>query len=99
MKHHATYAHTLAAAHTREHGERQTLDAHLRACQACGQEAAAFEAAAAPLAAAGSQPPPASARAQVMAAIDQVRQLPPHVPATATPGNPLLLMPLRLRAR
>ncbi|MFJ8011189.1 anti-sigma factor domain-containing protein [Streptomyces sp. NPDC096339] len=84
MKHHATDAHTLAAAYTLgalDDGEREAFDAHLRACEACGQEAAEFEATAARLASAVSQPPPASAKAQVMAAIDGVRQLPPHIPA------------------
>ncbi|MFI8962777.1 anti-sigma factor [Streptomyces sp. NPDC053493] len=85
MKHHATDAHTLAAAYALgalEDGERQAFEAHLHACEACRQEAAEFEATAARLAAAVAQPPPASAKAQVMAAIDGVRQLPPRVPAT-----------------
>lgn len=87
MKHHATDAHTLAAAYALgalEDGERKGFDAHLQACEACRQEAAEFEATAARLAAAVSQPPPAAAKAQVMAAIDGVRQLPPRVPAVPT---------------
>ncbi|MEU9321423.1 anti-sigma factor [Streptomyces sp. NPDC048295] len=86
MKHHATDAHTLAAAYALgalEDSERQAFDAHLQACEACRQEAAEFEATAARLAAAASQPPPATAKAKVMAAIDGVRQLPPRVPAPA----------------
>ncbi|MFE0699825.1 anti-sigma factor [Streptomyces sp. NPDC058872] len=86
MKHHATDSHTLAAAYALgalEDGERQAFDAHLQACEACRQEAAEFEATAARMAAAVVQPPPATAKAQVMAAIDGVRQLPPRVPATA----------------
>ncbi|MFD9727186.1 anti-sigma factor [Streptomyces sp. NPDC059072] len=85
MKHHATDAHTLAAAYALgalEDDERQAFDAHLQACEACRQEAAEFEATAARLAAAAAQPPPASAKTQVMAAINEVRQLPPRVPAT-----------------
>ncbi|MFH7599714.1 anti-sigma factor [Streptomyces racemochromogenes] len=86
MKHHATDAHTLAAAYALgalEDDERQAFDAHLQACEACRQEAAEFQATAARLAAAVSQPPPPSAKAQVMAAIGGVRQLPPHLPARA----------------
>lgn len=84
MKHHANDAHALAAAYALgalEDGERQAFEGHLRACEACRQEAAEFGATAARLAAAVAQPPPAAAKAQVMAAIDGVRQLPPRVPA------------------
>ncbi|MFB9593690.1 anti-sigma factor [Streptomyces racemochromogenes] len=87
MNHHATDAHTLAAAYALgalEDDERTAFDAHLHACEACRQEAAEFEATAARLAAAVSQPPPAAAKAQVMAAIDGVRQLPPRLPTHAT---------------
>ncbi|MDH6543989.1 anti-sigma factor [Streptomyces sp. SPB4] len=90
MKQHATDAHTLAAAYALgalEDGERQDFDAHLQACEACRQEAAGFEATAARLAAAVSMPPPASAKARVMAAIDGVRQLPPRVPAPASTAS------------
>ncbi|MEU9237201.1 anti-sigma factor [Streptomyces subrutilus] len=91
MRHHATDAHTLAAAYALgalEDGERKDFDAHLQACEACRQEAAEFEATAARLAAAVSQPPPAAAKAQVMAAIDGVRQLPPRIPASAAKPAP-----------
>ncbi|MFI1654720.1 anti-sigma factor domain-containing protein [Streptomyces sp. NPDC020472] len=84
MKHHATDAHTLVAAYALgalDDDERKDFDAHLRTCEGCRQEAAEFEATTARLAAAVSQPPPAVAKAQVMAAIDGVRQLPPRVPA------------------
>ncbi|MEU4064637.1 anti-sigma factor [Streptomyces wedmorensis] len=84
MKHHATDDHALAAAYALgalEDGERQAFDAHLQACEACRQEAGEFEATTARLAAAVSQTPPAVAKAQVMAAIDGVRQLPPRIPA------------------
>lgn len=92
MKHHATDAHTLAAAHALgalEDDERRAFAAHLRACEACRQEAAEFEATAARLAAAVSQPPPPAAKAQVMAAIDGVRQLPPRVAAPGSAGPAL----------
>ncbi|MFB7394743.1 anti-sigma factor domain-containing protein [Streptomyces sp. NPDC056191] len=84
MKHHTTDAHTLAAAYALgalDDIERQDFDAHLRSCEACRQEAAEFQATTARLAVAVSQPPPAAAKAQVMAAIDGVRQLPPRIPA------------------
>ncbi|KMO94562.1 anti-sigma factor [Streptomyces roseus] len=87
MKHHATDAHTLAAAYALgalDPGERAHFGAHLQACEACREEAAEFEATAARLAAAVSQPPAASAKAQVMATIDGVRQLPPRVPTSAS---------------
>ncbi|MFC6981965.1 anti-sigma factor [Streptomyces cirratus] len=83
MKHHASDAHTLAAAYALgalEDGERKEFDAHLRTCEACRHEAAEFEATAARLAAAVAQPPPAAVKPQVMAAIDGVRQLPPRIP-------------------
>ncbi|MFB6514728.1 anti-sigma factor [Streptomyces virginiae] len=85
MKHHVSDTHTLAAAYALgalDPDERKDFDAHLRECEACRQEAAEFEATAARLAAAVAQPPPASAKPQVMAAIDGVRQLPPRIPAT-----------------
>ncbi|WP_030655282.1 MULTISPECIES: anti-sigma factor [Streptomyces] len=91
MNHHATDAHTLAAAHALgalEDDEHQAFDTHLQACEACRQEAAEFQATAARLAAAVSQPPPASAKAHVMAAIDGVRLLPPRIPThAATPAR------------
>ncbi|MFJ3586757.1 anti-sigma factor [Streptomyces sp. NPDC090127] len=99
MKHHASDAHTLAAAYALgalEPGERQDFDAHLQACEACRQEAAEFEATAARLAAAVSQPPPAAAKAQVLAAIEGVRQLPPRIPVLAPTHAPGSL--LRRRA-
>ncbi|MFJ5546465.1 anti-sigma factor domain-containing protein [Streptomyces sp. NPDC093225] len=87
MKHHASDAHTLAAAYALgalDPAEREAFDAHLKTCEACRQEAKEFEATAARLAAAVFQPPPVAAKARVMAAIEGVRQLPPRVPA-ATP--------------
>ncbi|MFJ9596738.1 anti-sigma factor domain-containing protein [Streptomyces virginiae] len=91
MNHHATDAHTLAAAYALgalENDERDAFDAHLHSCEACRQEATEFQATAARLAAAVSQPPPASTKTQVMAAIDGVRQLPPRIPThAATPAR------------
>ncbi|MGW6561569.1 anti-sigma factor [Streptomyces hydrogenans] len=84
MNHHTTDTHTLAAAYALgalDDEERKDFDAHLQTCEACRQEAAEFEATTARLATAVSQTPPAAAKAQVMAAIDGVRQLPPRVPA------------------
>ncbi|GAA3395928.1 anti-sigma factor [Streptomyces roseoviridis] len=90
MKHHATDAHTLVAAYALgalDDDERKDFDAHLQACEACRQEAAEFQATTARLAAAVAQPPPPAAKAQVMAAIDGVRQLPPRIPsASAAPA-------------
>ncbi|MEW2139487.1 anti-sigma factor [Streptomyces sp. NPDC005409] len=91
MKHHATDAHALTAAYALgalEDGEREDFDAHLQACETCRQEAAEFEATAARLAAAVSQPPPPAAKAQVMAAIDGVRQLPPRLATPAAKPAP-----------
>ncbi|MCW5252348.1 anti-sigma factor [Streptomyces sp. SHP 1-2] len=99
MKHHATDAHTLVAAHALgalDDAEREDFDAHLRACEACPQEVAEFRATAARLAAAVAQPPPAAAKARVMTAVDGVRQLPPRVPARSAP--PVLGGILRHRA-
>ncbi|SEB85229.1 anti-sigma factor [Streptomyces sp. TLI_105] len=99
MKHDATDAHTLAAAHALgalDDDERTYFEDHLRTCEACRQEATEFEATTARLAAAVSYTPPAAAKAQVMAAIDGVRQLPPRVPAPST--APVLRGFLRRRA-
>ncbi|GAA2266017.1 anti-sigma factor [Streptomyces amakusaensis] len=87
MKHHATDAHTLAAAYALgalDDAERGEFEAHLQVCEACRQEAAEFAATAARLAAAVSHTPPAAAKAQAMAAIEGVRQMPPRIPASST---------------
>ncbi|MFK3731361.1 anti-sigma factor domain-containing protein [Streptomyces sp. NPDC088090] len=99
MKHHATDTHTLVAAYALgalDETERKDFDAHLRACEACRQEAAEFRATTARLAAAVAQPPPPAAKAQVLAAIEGVRQLPPRTPAPGT--APALVGVLRRRA-
>ncbi|MFF9149483.1 anti-sigma factor [Streptomyces sp. NPDC055051] len=100
MNHHTTDAHSLAAAYALgalDDAEREDFDTHLRTCDACRQEAIEFAATTARLAAAVSQPPPAAAKAQVMAAIDGVRQLPPRVP-TAPHTAPTLRGILRRKA-
>ncbi|MFC9794646.1 zf-HC2 domain-containing protein [Streptomyces sp. NPDC127584] len=90
MNNHATATHTLAAPYTLgalDDAERSDFEDHLRTCEPCRQEAAEFKATTARLAAAVSQNPPAAAKAQVMAAVDGVRQLPPRVPSPrAAPG-------------
>ncbi|QGV77331.1 anti-sigma factor [Streptomyces ficellus] len=99
MKHHGTDAHTLVAAYALgalDDDEREDFDAHLLACEACRQEAAEFRATTARLAAAAAQPPPTAAKAEVMAAIDGVRQLPPRIPAPS--AAPVLGGILRRRA-
>ncbi|MEF2528898.1 MULTISPECIES: anti-sigma factor [Streptomyces] len=86
MKHHASDAHTLAAAYALDAldpGEEAVFESHLQECASCRQEVAEFRATAARLAAAVSQPPPAAGKQAVMDAIDGVRQLPPRVPAAA----------------
>ncbi|MFJ3880879.1 anti-sigma factor [Streptomyces sp. NPDC090077] len=91
MTHHATDTHTLAAAYALgalDDAERNDFATHLQDCEACRQEAAEFEATAARLAAAVAQPPPPAAKEQVLAAIDEVRQLPPRVPAPAPAPAP-----------
>ncbi|MEU7017221.1 anti-sigma factor [Streptomyces sp. NPDC046385] len=87
MKHDVTDLHTLAAPYTLnalDPGERGAFEDHLRTCAACRQEVAEFDATAARLAAAVSLAPPATAKAQVMAAIEGVRQLPPRIPTQAS---------------
>ncbi|MFJ4880741.1 anti-sigma factor domain-containing protein [Streptomyces sp. NPDC088745] len=82
-------AHALVAAYVLgalEAGERGAFEDHLQACETCQMEAAEFEATAARLAAAVALPPPTAAKAQVMAAIDGVRQSPPRIPGAAAPA-------------
>ncbi|MEU8762867.1 anti-sigma factor [Streptomyces sp. NPDC048659] len=90
MKHDAIDVHTLAAAFALgalDDAERKDFDAHLRGCAQCREETAEFEATTARLAAAVSETPPAAVKAQVMVAIDGVRQLPPRIPApSVTPA-------------
>ncbi|MFD8412071.1 anti-sigma factor domain-containing protein [Streptomyces sp. NPDC059650] len=86
MKHHASDAHTLAAAYALnalDPSERKDFDAHLQDCEACRQEVAEFQATAARLSAAVAREPSAASKPAIMAAIDGVRQLPPRVATTA----------------
>ncbi|MFD3700057.1 anti-sigma factor domain-containing protein [Streptomyces sp. NPDC058646] len=84
MKQHHNDIHTLTAAYALgalEPADRQAFTDHLQQCEACRQETAEFEATAARMAAAAAQAPPVSMKQHTMAAIDEVRQLPPRVPA------------------
>ncbi|MEV7594976.1 anti-sigma factor [Streptomyces sp. NPDC090085] len=106
MKQHHSDAHTLAAAYALgalDPAEQEAFTAHLPHCEECRREAAEFEATAARLAVAASQPPPPEMRQHTLAAIDGVRQLPPRLPATSsttTLGGTLRrrAMPLALAA-
>jgi anti-sigma-K factor RskA len=60
--------------------ERQDFESHLPACWMCTVEVREFQATAAWLAEAVSQPPPEELKLRVLASIDQVRQVPPLTP-------------------
>jgi anti-sigma factor RsiW len=106
MKHHEAGAHTLAAAYALgalDDTERHCYEDHLQKCEECRQEAAEFAATTARLAAAVALVPPAAAKAQVMAAVAGVRQLPPRLPTprgARAPGSLLRrrAVPLALAA-
>ncbi|MFE0700902.1 anti-sigma factor domain-containing protein [Streptomyces sp. NPDC058872] len=86
MKQHHFDPHTLAAAyalHALEPAEREEFARHLPHCADCRREVAEFEATATRLASAVAQNPPTGLKQRTMAAIDDVRQLPPR---TATSG-------------
>lgn len=75
--------HTLTGAyalHALSERESEEFARHLAACEACGQEVREFQETAARLALAAAETPSAEFRARVMAAIPEVRQLPPVVP-------------------
>ena len=63
--------------------ERARFEAHLTECTFCTTEVAELRQAAVKLATQVSTPPPPGLKANVMAAIEDVRQLPPQVPAAA----------------
>ncbi|MGW7680501.1 anti-sigma factor [Kribbella sp. NPDC054772] len=63
--------------------ERTRFEAHLTECTFCTAEVAELRAAAVKLATQVSTPPPPALKANVMAAIENVRQLPPQVPGSA----------------
>ncbi|MFE0737312.1 anti-sigma factor [Streptomyces sp. NPDC058855] len=86
MKQHDSDLHALAAAfalHALAPAESEAFRDHLPHCDECRKDVAEFEATAARLAAAASQPPPAAMKQRTMTAIDGVRQLPPRVRGTA----------------
>jgi anti-sigma-K factor RskA len=60
--------------------ERARFEAHLAECTFCSTEVAELRTAAVKLATQVSTPPPPALKANVMAAINDVRQLPPQVP-------------------
>ncbi|MHA6761077.1 anti-sigma factor [Streptacidiphilus sp. PAMC 29251] len=62
--------------------ESEEFTRHLAACAACGQEVRELQETAARLALAAAETPSGEFRARVMAAIPEVRQLPPRVPGT-----------------
>lgn len=63
--------------------ERADFEQHLAGCEACREEVADLQAAAAEIAATVEQPPPPALRASVLAAISDVRPLPPLPRETA----------------
>jgi anti-sigma-K factor RskA len=72
--------HTLAGAYALDalpDDERNFFERHLAACEACRHEVDELRATAAALGAGAAEPPPATLRARVLAAIDVTRQLPP----------------------
>ncbi|MER6447208.1 anti-sigma factor [Streptomyces venezuelae] len=81
-------SHTLTAAYALDAldpGERGPFDDHLSRCAECRLEVAGFQATAARLASAVAQPPPAALKQRTLAAVEQVRQLPPRSSTTLAP--------------
>lgn len=77
--------HTLTGAYALdalEGDERELFELHIRACDACAQEIAEFQATAAEMGAAAYEAPPASMKAAVLAEIDTVRQEAPVAKVT-----------------
>ncbi|MFJ9456322.1 anti-sigma factor domain-containing protein [Kitasatospora sp. NPDC101447] len=73
--------HTLTgayAAHALDPDEREDFERHLEHCQACSLEVAEFTATLARLGAAEAVPVPGELKHRVMAALETVRQQPPH---------------------
>ncbi|MFD7160540.1 anti-sigma factor domain-containing protein [Kribbella sp. NPDC059898] len=80
--------HTLAGPYALDalpDTERATFEQHLASCSSCATEVDELREAAVRLAADVSTRPPAALKAKVMAAIEEVRQLPPLVPGAS--GN------------
>ncbi|MFC1410061.1 anti-sigma factor domain-containing protein [Streptacidiphilus sp. N1-1] len=81
--------HTLTGAyalHALSDRESEEFARHLTACAACLQEVRELQETAARLALAAAETPSGEFRARVMAAIPEVRQLPPRVPASDGPA-------------
>ncbi|MEU4286756.1 anti-sigma factor [Kribbella sp. NPDC026596] len=68
--------------------ERDRYEAHLAECTFCTTEVAELRGAAVKLATQVAAPPPPALKANVLAAIDHVRQLPPLVPGETAVGPP-----------
>ncbi|WP_371400461.1 anti-sigma factor [Kribbella sp. NBC_00662] len=78
--------HTLAGPYVLDalpENERTHFEAHLAVCAFCTSEVAELRTAAVKLATQVSTPPPPGLKTNVMAAIENVRQLPPQVPVVA----------------
>ena len=78
----STDLHTLAGAYAIDalsEGEARQFDRHLEECPACREEVRELRAAAAKMGAAEAVTPPPALKARVLAAADQLPQLPPRV--------------------
>jgi anti-sigma-K factor RskA len=78
----STDLHTLAGAYAIDalsEEEARQFDRHLEECPACREEVREFRAAAAKMGAAEAVTPPPTLKARVLAAADQLPQLPPRV--------------------
>src|ERR1700755_1323715 len=79
----STELHTLSGAYAIDaltSQEAEQFDKHLEECQACRDEVRELQEAAARLGASEAVAPPAALKARVLAAADQMPQLPPKVP-------------------
>ena len=82
--------HTLTGAyalHALSDREAKDFARHLAACPACAQEVRELQETASRLALAAAEAPSAEFRARVLAAVPEVRQLPPLVPDPADPAG------------
>ncbi|QKW37701.1 anti-sigma factor [Actinomadura sp. NAK00032] len=79
--------HALAGAYALDAiddaAERRLFEAHLAGCEACATELREFRETTARLAMAAAEAPPAALRGRVLAAVRDVRQLPPAPPGRA----------------
>ncbi len=85
-----TDIHSLSGAYVvdaLDDAERLEFEAHLRDCAACQREVAELAAVTEALAEEVAEVPPPSLKADVLAAIDTVRPLPPIVPAGGKEGG------------